>query len=143
MPLLNYTTTIAATKTVGEIQTLLAKAGASRIMVEYDAKAEPSALFFELRGQGYRLPCRNEAVFKALKADRGVPARLTTPEQANRVGWRILKDWTEAQLAIIQTGMVAVDEVFMPYQVMANGATLYEHYVSNDRLLTMGSKQPT
>jgi hypothetical protein len=134
MPLLNYTT-IASTKTVGEIQTLLARAGASRIMVEYTG-GEPSALSFELLGNGYRLPCRAEKVLQALKADRNVASRYRTAEQANRVGWRILKDWTEAQLAIIQTGMVAAAEVFMPYQIMATGETLYEHWASHDRLLT-------
>ena len=36
MPLLNYTTTIAAHKTIAEIQQMLAKAGANAILSEYD-----------------------------------------------------------------------------------------------------------
>lgn len=128
MPILNYTTTIAATKTTGEIMTILTAAGATRIMIENNAKREPSALVFELHQRQYRLPCRSEAVHKILMRDRKVAARYSTPEQALRVAWRVLKDWIEAQIAIIETEMVRMDEVFLPYQIMANGQTIYEGY---------------
>lgn len=106
MPLLNYTTSIAATKTVAEIQTLLAKAGAEQVIIRYDKSADPTALVFELLGEMYMLPCRVEAVQQKLMKDRSVPPKFKTREQAMRVAWRILKDWTEAQVAIISTGMV-------------------------------------
>ena len=128
MPILHYTTSINAMKTVGEIQTLLTNAGAKRIMIENNDKREPVALAFELNGYSYRLPCRHEAVTKQLVFDRNVPPRLSTPEQGLKVAWRILKDWAEAQVAIIQSGMVQVDEVFLPYQVMSTGQTMWEHY---------------
>ena len=35
MPILNYTTTVPAARTVGEVQALLAGAGASAIMLQY------------------------------------------------------------------------------------------------------------
>lgn len=127
MPILNYTTTVAATKTVGEIQSILAKAGASRTLLDYE-NAMPVALVFELHGFTYRLPCRHEAVYIKLHRDSKVPPRLSTREQALRVAWRILKDWTEAQMAIIETGMVQADEVFMPYQLLSSGQSFYEHY---------------
>lgn len=135
MPILNYSTSITAAKTVGEIQTMLTNAGANRIMIENDAQRQPIALAFELHEHQYRLPCRHEAVYIKLHRDRKVPPRLSTREQALRVAWRILKDWTEAQLAIIETGMVQVDEVFMPYQLLSNGQSFYEHY--NARQLEM------
>ncbi len=97
-------------------------------MVENNDKREPVALAFELNGYSYRLPCRHEAVTKLLVRDRNVPPRLSTPEQGLKVAWRILKDWVEAQVAIIQSGMVQVEEVFMPYQVLSNGQTFYEEY---------------
>ncbi len=128
MPILNYTTSIAAMKTVGEIQTLLTTAGAKRVMIENNDDREPVALAFELQGFQYRLPCRHASIYKLLQRDRKVPARLTTMAQALRVAWRILKDWTEVQVAIIQTGMVQADEVFLPYQVMSTGLTMWEHY---------------
>lgn len=128
MPILNYTTTIAATKTVGEILTMLTTAGAKRIMIENNDKREPAALVFELHDRTYRLPCRHEAIFKMLSRDRKVTAKYRTPEQALRVAWRILRDWVAAQIAILETGMVQMDEVFLPYQIMSTGQTIYEGY---------------
>lgn len=43
MPILNYTTKIAAAKTVGEIQAILARAGAQSISIDYDEHAQPIA----------------------------------------------------------------------------------------------------
>lgn len=137
MPILNYTTTIAATKTVAEIQGILAKAGAEQIIIRYGKDAQPSALVFELKGEMYMLPCRVEAVHKTLMADRKVPGRYSTREQALRVAWRILKDWVEAQAAIIATGMVKVEEVMLPYMIMHDNKTVYDSFVEQraERLL--------
>lgn len=127
MPILNYTTTIAAGKTVAEIQTILAKAGAEQVIVRY-AKGEPNALVFELGGEMYMLPCRADQVFALLKRTSGIAARLRTPEQATRVAWRILKDWVEAQAAIISTGMVEAQEVMLPYMILRDNQTVYDNY---------------
>jgi hypothetical protein len=55
--------------------------------------------------------------------------------QAVRTAWRIVKDWTEAQLAIIETRMVTTEQVFLPYAVMRGGKTLYEHIQTNPHFL--------
>ena len=141
MPILNYTTAIDPHKTVGEIQKLLASKGARGILLEYNEHGDPSAVAFqiEVRGQQlrYRLPCRAERVWDVLgkqwKAGK-VERRYTTMQHANRVAWRIIKDWIEAQLAIVEAGMVEIAEVFMPYQLMANNQTMYE--VMQHKLLT-------
>src|SRR5438552_18436509 len=44
--------------------------------------------------------------------------------QAVRVEWRIVKDWVEAQLALIETRMVTAQQVFLPYAIMRDGRTL-------------------
>jgi hypothetical protein len=66
MALLNYTTTIATEKTVGEIQRLLAKNGARSIQVDFDGEGEPIALAFQVETKvgvvGYRLPSNIDAV---------------------------------------------------------------------------------
>src|SRR5215831_1280256 len=105
MPLLNYTTTVAVDKTLGELQALLRKQGARSIVVDYDERGSPVALAFAVatpRGdEAYRLPANLDGVFRTLTAqhDRGeVRPRFVTREQAARVGWRIVKDWVEAQL---------------------------------------------
>lgn len=141
MPILNYTTSIDPHKTVAEIQKLLAAKGARNIWLEYNEHGDPAAVAFqiEVNGQalGYRLPCRADRVFDVLgnqwKAGK-VERRYTTMQHANRVAWRIIKDWIEAQLAIVEAGMVDMAEVFMPYQLMASGQTMYE--VMQHKLLT-------
>jgi hypothetical protein len=131
--LLNYTTTIAAEKTVGEIQRRLAAAGARAILVEYDAARRPSAIAFRIATAAgerpYLLPARIGAVERTLAAQARagkIPRRFATAEQAARVGWRVLKNWIEAQLAIIETGMVAFEEAMLPYLQVSGQATVYE-----------------
>lgn len=143
MPLLNYTTTIAPQKTVMEIQTLLAKAGASRIMTEMDSDGSIVALSFELRNPetnmpiAFRLPTDWKPVQETLKRQR-VTQRLQSPEQALRVAWRITKDWVEAQLAIIETKMVTPAQVFLPYAITRDGSTVYQYIANNQSLLGSG-----
>jgi len=42
------------------------------------------------------------------------------------VAWRVVKDWIEAQLALLETKMVTLPQLFLPYAVTADGSTLYE-----------------
>lgn len=140
MPILNYTTSIDPHRTVGEIQKMLAAAGARGVGIEYDQGGDPIAVAFQLNVSGplgYRLPCRTDKVLIVLQRQHKagkIERRYTTKEHAQRVAWRIVKDWLEAQLAIIQSEMVEVTEVFMPYQLMANNQTMYE--VMQHKLLT-------
>jgi hypothetical protein len=126
--LLNYSTSIAVDKTVGEIHAKLAKAGAHQILNEYKTGIV-SAVSFRIETRfgdvAFRLPVRIEAVEEILRRQfrRG---KFTKTDQASRVGWRIIKDWVEAQLALIETGMVTVEQVFLPYAQNASGITLYE-----------------
>jgi hypothetical protein len=49
--------------------------------------------------------------------------------QAKRIAWRQILRWIEAQMAFARTGMVKIQEVFMPYiQVSITGQTLYERF---------------
>ncbi len=127
--LLNYTTSISAEKTVGEIQSKLAKAGARQILHEYDGFGNVSALSFRTNTtfgeMAFRLPA-NIASVESLLRKQFRSGKYATTEQATRVGWRILKDWTEAQIALIQTGMVTVEQVFLPFAQNASGQTVYE-----------------
>ncbi len=45
---------------------------------------------------------------------------------AARVAWRIIKDWVAAQLAIVESGMVEIAEVFLPYQLVADDKTVFD-----------------
>lgn len=130
MPLLNYTTKVAAEKTVGEIQRCLAAHGAKAVLSEYDDKGNVIALSFKVsvgnQDIAFRLPSDWRPVLRILERDRKVPRSFRTPEQALRVSWRIVKDWVEAQMAIVETKMVQLEQVFLPYAIMPDGRTLYE-----------------
>lgn len=138
MPLLNYTTTIQPTKTVMEIQSALAKAGASAIMANYDKDGNIIALSFKILADGqeiaFKLPTAWEPVQKTLIRQRVSP-KYQTPEHALRVAWRITKDWVEAQLAIIETQMVTTAQVFLPYAITRDGSTVYEYIANNSQIL--------
>lgn len=138
MPLLNYTTSIAPQKTVMEIQALLAKAGASAILANYDKEGNITALSFQLTTDegmvAFKLPTAWEPVLATLRR-QGVTRSLQTPEQALRVAWRITKDWVAAQLAIIETRMVTTAQVFLPYAITKDGTTVYEYMAAHSSLL--------
>ena len=70
-----------------------------------------------------------------LERDQKVPRRLVSQPQAVRVAWRIVRNWVEAQLAIIETRMVKTEQVFLPYAVTRDGKTLYEHVEKNPQFL--------
>ena len=55
--------------------------------------------------------------------------------QAERVAWRILKDWVEAQMALLDIGMVRFEEIFLPYIETKNGRTVYERLEEKQFLL--------
>jgi hypothetical protein len=143
---LNYTTTIEATKSAAECIARLAEHGASAIGITYEAK-KPVGLTFRIETvhgeRQFSLPVNAEGTFRALdKAKRsgGIPPRYASREQAERVAWRVLKDWLEAQLALIEAGVAEMAEVMLPYLHVAPGVTLYRAYLEDERLaLTAGA----
>ena len=128
MPILNYTTKVGVTTTVNQLQKLLAEAGADGVTVQYEG-GEPTALVFAVTVRGrpfhYRLPSNWRGVQAALERD-GVTRRYQEDAHAKRVAWRIVKDWTEAQLALIDAGLAELGQVFLPYVLSKDGRTLYE-----------------
>ena len=141
MAILNYTTQINENKSVGEIQTLLARKGAQQIAVDYE-NGNPSALNFQIvfneQPVFFRLPCNIEGVYKSLCTTKGVPYAKQTREQARRVAWRIIKDWVEAQLAIVESRQAEMTEVFLPYALDKQGNTFFHSFTESRKLLTAG-----
>ena len=129
MPIANYTTTISAEKTVGEIQGMLARAGASAVLFEFDKSIVTAVSFRLLHNDvmlSFRLPANIERMYVYLQ-NADVGPRYRTHEQAARVAWRIIKDWLRAQLAIIECEQAEMVEVFLPYAVNpATGETVYQ-----------------
>lgn len=134
MGLLNYSTTIDIHKTLGEIQKILVAHGARKLMYDYDSRGHIEHLSFSvetLHGErGIRLPANIPAVFEVLKQQKKAGKIKTNPDyaQAERVGWRIIKDWVEAQMAILETQMVQFEEIFLPYMLNREGQTFFQAY---------------
>lgn len=138
MKLFMETTQIPTEKTVGEIQEKLGLYGASAIMVEY-ANKQVSAVSFKIKiGEKevpFRLPCRWESVLKLLKRNMSARTRRTIDDieaQAKRVAWRQILRWVEAQMALVETNMVTIEEVFLPYVQTGVNQTLYEKLVTTN-----------
>ncbi len=124
------TTRIAPERTVSEIQRILAKYGASAILVEFEG-TQINAVSFQYNADGqripFRLPCRWRAVESALRKSGRRPRSDDSYEGwARRVAWRQILRWVEAQMALVETSMVKVQEVFFPYIQTRGGKTIYE-----------------
>ena len=128
-------TTISPIQTVGEISSLLVRAKACSVATDYGPNGSIEALWFGLRIAGtsdpvyFRLPCRTDKLLRALRNDRA---------QAERTGWRQVLRWVQAQLAMIEAGMVQTHEVFMPYAVTFAGGeerTMFQVWESSQKLL--------
>ena len=138
MAILNYTTQIKAEKTIMEIQQSLVKHGATKIIIDYEGQ-NPKAVTFCLmlndKIVGYALPANYTGVLKSMRKSPKIPKNLLTEEQALRVSWRIIKDWVEAQMALVEAELADVAEVFLPYAITKNGNTLFKEIEKTGVLL--------
>ena len=147
MPLLNYTTKVDADKTAQEIAKILSLHGAKSVLTDYE-DGIVSAISFKISLNGndisFRLPCDWRPVLEVLNGQlpelktwhRNYEHLLSERRlQAVRTAWRIVKDWTEAQMALVETQMVSTTQVFLPYAVGKDGKTLFEKVVQNPGFL--------
>ena len=124
---------------------MLAAKGASAIQIEY-ANGQPSGMSFKIDYDGqqipFRIPANPVGVLQALK--KSAPPSMRTPEQAQRVAWRIMKDYIEVQLAVVESQQAQFAEVFMGYAIVQGGQTLFQAFTQNpSRMLTTGDSEPT
>lgn len=137
MPIKNYTTKIDCYQSIGEIQGVLAKNGARKIMIDYDDTGLPVGIAFAIQTQqqmqAFILPANIDGVMSVFKK-QNLKADI---EQAKRTAWRNVRDWIMAQMAFIESGNVQMDEIFLPY--LSDGKkTLYQAYKSGQLLLGDG-----
>ena len=145
MAIKNYTTDVPVNKTVSEIHLMLADHGAKRILFDYGADSKVTAISFTIETptgeQAVRLPANVERVREVMRQQKNNPRNRNrsqiddSQDQAERVAWRIVKDWLADQLAILETEMVDVQQVFLPYFLNRQGQTLYEVYSSGALML--------
>ena len=124
----NYSTSVPLYQTTGEIQKILVSHGASDIMFQYDGGLLVGVAFRVSGPDGavaFKLPARWENVQAALKK-QGVAKAQRTEEHAQRVAWRLIRDWLRAQMSLLAADMVDLAEVFMPYMLGEGSKTAYE-----------------
>jgi len=130
----NYTTSISVEKTVGEIERILTSHGAKRIMKEFDDQGGIKTVSFTIDTPSgempIKLPARVDRLLVILKHQgaRGkIENRYCNEAQAARTSWRIIKDWIDAQMALVSVDMVKIEEIFLPYVYDGRlGQTLFE-----------------
>lgn len=126
------TTAVEASRTAQEISHELVSAGATSINTDYkDGKLQGLRWIMCVNGSDlvFDMPARVEPVFKIINGRRSWPTgwAVRDLQQAERVAWRQLLRWVQAQNALISTGMVKPEEVYSPYMIV-NGAgqTLFQ-----------------
>ena len=146
-PILNYTTSVPVSRTVAQVQAKLVEHGARQAMMEWDDKGRVVALSFNVKTPNGELPIRlpidAAATLRVLQRqadNREIPGRYAKEEHAYRVAWRIIKDWIEAQMSLLETEMVRMEEIFLPYVITPGGKTVYQVMAEKHFLLGPGEQ---
>lgn len=130
MTLFMETTRINPERTVSEIQSILSKHQAKAILLEYENMQVTAVSFQYAVGDQsipFRLPCRWQALDLILRKSGKRPHRDDTFETwSRRIAWRQILRWVEAQMALVETNMVKLEEVFFPYIQTRSGETIFE-----------------
>lgn len=144
MAIKNFHTEVSEDKTVGEIMGLLSSKGARSIRIDYDDQGRPSGVsfivFVDALPIPFKLPCNFEGVLKAMTTEYKQPGAQrrfkNSPEsmsQARRIAWRIVKNWIEAQMALIEAEQASLIQVFLPYAItnQQTGATAFSQFMDS------------
>lgn len=123
MSLKNYTSSVPAERSIAHIERKLVSHGARDVMKRYSEDGRLLAVIFIITIDGnempFKLPARVDAcegiLLGMLSTRAQVQTRKKIPEQAERTAWKILSDWVDAQMAMIELAQVEIVEVFLPY----------------------------
>jgi len=127
----NRTSEVPVARTVSRIEELLAKGGVQSIRKFYGPTGDLAGLEFQHDGPPVvtvRLPANVTAVAAVLRADCRRPRKETLAridEQAARTAWKLMQEWIEIQMSLIQMAQAEFLQVFMPYIVDRSGISLY------------------
>lgn len=140
MAIKNYTTKLSALQSVAKIQESLISHGAVGIQMMYDTDKRISSLAFALsyndKNLSFQLPCEWRK-FQQVLLNQEIK-RGTEDEYCYRVAWANLKDWVLAQMALYETEIVTMPQIFLPFMSTSKGKTLYEQLSHGNFLLGDG-----
>ncbi|MBA7676226.1 hypothetical protein ES703_84467 [subsurface metagenome] len=145
MPLLDYTTKVPVSRTIAQIQAKLVEHGARAVMMEYGDDGRVKALAFNIKMPNgelpIRLPINTGATLRVLQRqwdERLIESKYAKDDQAYRVAWRNIFHWVSAQMALLETEMVKMEEIFLGYVITPGGQTIYEVMAGKGFLLGPG-----
>lgn len=139
MFLKNYTSNVPVSQTIYRIEQVLIRCGVVGIMKEYTGTdGEIAAITFQIEAPTgkitIRLPADKNKALDALWLDyadgdklnakgdalegwysRKKKRRADFAEQAARTAWKIVQDWVEVQMSMIQMRQADTLQVFLPY----------------------------
>jgi len=123
MALKNYTSSVSAARSIAYIEAKLAQNGATQILKEYGKDQRVVGISFLIPVNGkdmfFKLPAKVAQCEKVLRAGLSSRARPETHKkiaaQAERTAWKILCDWVETQMAMVELTQVEIMEIFLPY----------------------------
>lgn len=165
MFLKNYTSDAPVSQTIYRIEQVLIKCGVLSIEKEYGPNAEVVAVRFKINDQGrefyVRMPADREKALNALWMDyvgtdklsgdgksisdwgsRKKKNRTDFAQQAERTAWKIVQDWIEVQMSMIQMQQADAVEVFLPY-VWDGRTTVYNRIKQNGYAALLPEKATT
>lgn len=134
MGILNYSTEISVEKTIEHIYKALITHGAFEISYDHGKYDSEAGLRFKIDTlEGYKdfvIQVNINAAYEILKQQRasGIIKINVTESRAERVAWRIVMRWIDAQLAIIETGMVKFEEAFFAFMDNGQGQRMFSVY---------------
>jgi hypothetical protein len=140
MFLKNYTSEVPVSQTIHRIEQVLIKCGVCGIMKEYGTTAgEVVAITFQIESPSgkitIRLPADRYKAHDALwlnyvdgdklnatgdaiacyGCSRKKKRKADFADQAGRTAWKIIQDWVEVQMSMIQMKQADTLQVFLPY----------------------------
>jgi hypothetical protein len=125
----NYRSRQSPFNSITLIEELVVKRmNATQFFKEYKEGTIVAVVFVIPTKHGYRsfkLPARVDQVIRVLYGEK----KQYSPyewDQARITAWANVRDWVDAQVALIETEQVKVEEVFLPYMANERGETLFE-----------------
>ena len=145
MNLKNYTSSVPMANSISRIEHKLAQAGATHIAKSYEGERAIGMIFqipINNIPMTFKLPAKSEKVYDYMVKQRSRPPKQaqkgSIQMQADRTSWKILSDWIDIQVSLIQLDQAEAVEVFLPYVYDGrNDRTLFEKMKENNfKLLT-------
>ncbi len=142
----NYTSGVPPERSISHIEKVLVYHGAKNIFKNYES-GNLTGFAFVIRNNGkdipFKIPARIDRVENRLKETIKKPRKGTmdrVKDQAERTAWKLLADWVDIQMALVDLDQVEIIEVFLPYAYdAAKNQTLFDKVKDGSlKLLTQG-----